>query len=84
MMEEHCSMHHGGSTKEGELTAHVWTNGDLNKLVLIHCWLEQKHNKRLLFCQPNLGNKYKWDAFIRNLEWEEGKELCEKVKHEFF
>jgi len=64
--------------------AHVWTNGDLNKLVLIHCWLERNHNKKLLFCEPNKGNLYKWDAYIDKLKWKEGVKICADMITEFF
>jgi len=82
-MNEHCSMHSADSVQK-EYMAHVWTNGDLSKLVLIDCWIDLNYNKRLSFCEPNSGNKYKWDAFIKGLEWKEGEELCKKVTNEFF
>jgi len=91
-MNEWCSMMSNGGPENDQL-ASVWTNGDLNKLVLIHCWLinEDKSEKGLTFCKPSRDNKYRWNAFLyansstlRKDQWEEGKKLCKEINTKFF
>jgi len=79
MVGEYCDIISGGSL-------HVWTNGDINKLLCImHYVLHVTSipHQRIDLCQPNRGNKYKWDLFIQGTN-KNKQDLQIEIKTEFF
>ena len=77
-MDEHSSMMASGDK------LHIWTDGDNNKFLYVIDYINHNYPQyKIILCQPNMGNKYKWDAFVE-IEWDAGNELAKELKSEFF
>ncbi|PCJ51537.1 MAG: hypothetical protein COA79_25950 [Planctomycetota bacterium] len=75
-----CSIQQGGVNP-----IHIWTDGNLDLLVKIQIWMRhRKEPFRFVFCPPNTGNRFRWDAFIfTDISYTKKGHLVDNIKQKF-